>query len=105
MMTFVIRRKTKEIGIRKVNGATPGNVIRMLNGHFIPWIGVAFVMAVPASWYVMRQWLMNFAYKASLDWWVFALSGILVLFLSGVSVSWQTWRAASLDPVKSLSNE
>ncbi|MCD8178139.1 MAG: ABC transporter permease [Tannerellaceae bacterium] len=105
IMTFVIKRKTKEIGIRKVNGATSGDIIRMLNNRFILWIGVAFIIAIPASWYVMNQWLQNFARKTSLDWWIFALSGLLVFLLSAISISWQSWYAANLNPVKSLKTE
>ncbi|MDR2913609.1 MAG: ABC transporter permease [Tannerella sp.] len=105
IMAFVIKRKTKEIGIRKVNGATPGDIIRMLNSRFVVWIGVAFVIAVPVSWYVMNYWLQNFAHKTSLDWWIFALSGLLVLLISVTSVSWQSWYAANQDPVKALKTE
>lgn len=105
IMTFVIKRKTKEIGIRKVNGATPGDIIRMLNNRFVIWIGIAFLIAVPVSYYVMNRWLQSFAHKTSLDWWVFALSGLFVLLLSAVSISWQSWHAATLNPVKSLKSE
>ena len=105
IMSFVIKRKTKEIGIRKVNGATSGNIIGMLNKRFAIWIGIAFVIAIPVSYYVMSLWLQNFANKTTLDWWVFALSGLLVLLLSAISISWQSWYAATIDPVKSLKSE
>ena len=105
IMAFVIKRKTKEIGIRKVNGATPGDIVRMLNNRFVAWIGMAFVIALPVSYYVMERWLQSFAHKTPLDWWIFALSGLLVLLLSVVSISLQSWHAASLNPVKSLRNE
>lgn len=105
IMAFVIKRKTKEIGIRKVNGATPGHIIRMLNSRFIIWISIAFVIAVPVSYYVMNYWLRNFAHKTSLDWWIFALSGLLVLLLSAASVSWQSWRVANQNTVNALKTE
>lgn len=105
IMAFVIKRKMKEIGIRKVNGATPGDIIRMLNSRFVLWMGIAFVIAVPVSWYVMNYWLQNFAHKTSLDWWIFALSGLFVLLLSVAAISWQSWRAAIIDPVKTLKSE
>ncbi len=105
IMAFVIKRKTKEIGIRKVNGATPGDIVRMLNSRFMLWIGIAFVIAVPISYSVMNYWLQNFAHKTSLDWWIFALSGLLVLLLSAASVSWQSWYAANQNPVKALKTE
>ena len=105
IMAFVIKRKTKEIGIRKVNGATPIHIIRMLNSRFFAWIGVAFVIAVPVSYYAMNYWLQHFSRKTSLDWWVFALSGLLVLLLSVTSISWQSWRAANQNTVKALKTE
>ena len=105
IMSFVIKRKTKEIGIRKVNGATSGDIVRMLNKRFAIWIGVAFVIAIPASYYVMTRWLQSFAIKTTMDWWVFALSGLLVLLLSAVSISLQSWRAATINPVKTLKTE
>lgn len=106
VMAFVVKRKTKEIGVRKVHGATSSDIIRMLNSRFVIWIGgAAFVLAVPGAYIVMRRWLENFAYKTSLDWWIFALAGASVLLLSIAAVSWQSWRAASLNPVKTLKTE
>jgi len=105
IMSFVIKRKTKEIGIRKVNGATPRNIISMLNKRFVIWIGIAFVIAIPVSYYVMNLWLQSFAKKTTLDWWVFALSGLLVLLLSTASITLQSWYAASINPVKTLKSE
>ena len=105
IMAFVIKRKTKEIGIRKVNGATPQNIIRMLNNRFLIWIGVAFMVAIPLAWYVMNRWLENFVHKTQLSWWIFAVAGLSVLLLSVVSISWQSWHAANLNPVKSLKTE
>ncbi len=105
IMTFVIKRRTKEIGIRKVNGATPADIIKMLNNRFAIWIGIAFLIAIPGSYYVMTRWLENFAHKTSMDWWIFALSGLFVFLLSTVSISWQSWHAATLNPVKSLRSE
>ena len=105
IMSFVIKRKTKEIGIRKVNGATPGDIVRMLNKRFVIWIGIAFVVAIPASYYVMERWLQSFALKTTLDWWVFALSGLIVFLLSTISISWQSWHAATINPVKTLKSE
>ncbi len=105
IMTFVIKRKTKEIGIRKVNGATPADIVRMLNNRFVLWIAIAFVITIPVSYFVMSRWLQSFAHKTSLDWWIFGLSGLLVFLLSAISISWQSWYAATLNPVKSLRSE
>lgn len=101
-MAFIIRRRTKEIAVRKINGASTGEIIRLLNANFIRYICIAFVVAVPLSWYVLHSWLQRFAYKTSLDWWLFALAGLVVLSVSLLSVSLQSWRAATLDPVRGL---
>ena len=101
-MAFIIRRRTREIGIRKVFGASVVDIIRMLNMDFIRYIALAFAIAVPVAWYVMYRWLERFAYRTSLDWWIFALAGLVVLLLSVVSVSMQTWRAANKDPVETI---
>ena len=104
-MAFIIRRRTKEIGIRKVYGASVREIIRMLNMDFIRYIALAFVIAVPVAWYVMHRWLEQFAYRTSLDWWIFALSGLSILFISVVSVSLQSWRAAIANPVDAIKSE
>ncbi|MDR0349760.1 MAG: ABC transporter permease [Tannerella sp.] len=105
IMAFIIKRKTKEIGIRKVNGATPVHIVKLLNNQFVKWIGAAFLIAIPLSWYVMNRWLENFAHKTSLNWWMFAIAGLFVFLLSAISISWQSWHAANLNPVKSLKTE
>ncbi|MDR1022208.1 MAG: hypothetical protein LBL94_02890 [Prevotellaceae bacterium] len=105
IMAFIIRRKTKEIGIRKVSGATLMDVVRLLNNRFILWIAAAFVPAVPLAWWMMTRWQEHFAQKARLDWWIFALAGLSVCLISTLAVSWQSWRAARFNPVKSLSIE
>jgi len=104
-MAFIIRRRTKEIGIRKIHGASVWEIIRMLNMDFIRYIALAFVIAVPVAWYVMHRWLERFAYRTSLDWWIFALAGLSVLLVSVVSVSLQSWRAATENPVKAIKTE
>ena len=101
-MAFIIRRRTKEIAIRKVNGATAGLVVRMLNINFIRYIAIAFAVAVPVSWLVLHGWLRRFAYRTTLDWWIFAASGAAVLIISLLSVSLQSWRAATINPVRGL---
>lgn len=101
-MAFIIRRRTKEISIRKVNGASEWNIVGMLNYNFIRYIALAFVAAVPLSWLVLHIWLQRFAYKTSLDWWIFASAGVIVLSVSLLSVSLQSWRAAVLNPVEGV---
>ena len=101
-MAFIIRRRTREIGIRKVFGADVREIIRMLNMDFIRYIALAFAIAVPCAWYIMHRWLERFACRTSLDWWIFVLAGLTVLLVSVVSVSLQSWRAANRNPVEAI---
>jgi putative ABC transport system permease protein len=98
-------RRTKEIGLRKVNGATIQEVIILLNRDIVRWVIIAFIIAVPIALLVMHRWLQNFAYKTHLSWWIFILGGILALFISLIAVSWQSWRAATKNPVEALRYE
>ncbi len=97
--------KTKEIGIRKVNGARISEVLVMLNKDFVKWVTIAFVIATPIAWYAVHKWLQDFAYKTEISWWIFALAGLLALGIALLTVSWQSWKAASRNPVESLRNE
>jgi putative ABC transport system permease protein len=97
--------KIKEIGIRKVNGARVTEIIVMLNKDFIRWVVIAFVLACPIAWYAMHKWLQNFAYKTSLNWWVFALAGAAAVAVALLTISWQSWRAATRNPVEALRYE
>ena len=97
--------KTKEIGIRKVNGARISEMMAMLNRDFVKWVAIAFVIATPVAYYAMNKWLENFAYKTTLSWWIFALAGVLALGIALLTVSWQSWRAASRNPVEALRYE
>lgn len=105
LIIFISRDRIKEIGIRKVNGATVLEVVRMLNKNVLIWLGIAFVVATPLAYYAMSRWLENFAYKTTLSWWVFALSGLMVLLVALVTVSWQSWHAARKNPVEALKYE
>jgi putative ABC transport system permease protein len=102
---FSIKRRIKEIGIRKVNGARITEIIALLNKDFIKWVLIAFTIAVPVIWYVMNLWLKNFAYRTSLSWWIFALAGVIALGIALLTVSWQSWRAATRNPVEALRYE
>lgn len=97
--------KVKEIGIRKINGATISEILIMLNREFIFWFGISFIIACPVAWYIGNRWLMNFAYKASLAWWIFILAGLTSLIIILLTVSWQSWRAATRNPVEALRYE
>ncbi|MFA6400199.1 MAG: FtsX-like permease family protein [Salinivirgaceae bacterium] len=102
---FVIERRRKEVGIRKVNGASILEVILMLNQSFISWVIVALVIATPIAFIAMNRWLQNFAYKTPLSWWIFTLAGIIALGIAIVTVSWQSWKAATRNPVEALRYE
>lgn len=105
LIVFISRDRVKEIGIRKVNGASIFEVVRMLNKSVLIWLGVAFVIATPIAYYAMNRWLENFAYKTALSWWIFALAGLAALVVALLTVSWQSWRAASRNPVEALRYE
>jgi putative ABC transport system permease protein len=102
---FNTKQRIKEIGIRKVNGATIKEVMTLLNRDFVKWVAIAFVVAMPIAWYAMHIWLENFAYKTTLSWWIFALAGLLALGIALLTVSWQSWRAATRNPVEALRYE
>ncbi|RUT73487.1 ABC transporter permease [Ancylomarina longa] len=102
---FTTKQRTKEIGIRKVNGAKTIEIIAILNGDFVKWVGIAFIIACPISYYTMTKWLENFAYRTELNWWIFALAGFIALGIALLTVSWQSWRAATRNPVESLRYE
>lgn len=104
-MAFIIKRKRKEIGIRKINGATAGEIVLMLNLKFIPWIMLSFLIAVPFAYFVLNKWLENFAYQITLHWWIFALAGLFVFLIALLSVSWQSWRAAIKNPIDAVKSE
>ncbi len=101
----VTERRVKEIGIRKINGASIGEVVKMLNREFFITVVASFLIATPIAYYVMSRWLQGFAYKTGLSWWIFAASGVIALIITLFTVSWQSWRAASRNPVEALRYE
>jgi putative ABC transport system permease protein len=105
MAEFTTRSRTREIGIRKVNGATAGSIVRILNLSFLKWIIPGIVAGIPFGWYFMHKWLISFAYRTSLDWWIFLAASLAALLVALLTVSWQTWRAARRNPVVSLRYE
>lgn len=105
MASFLVKRRTKEIGIRKINGARVSEILAMLNIDFIKWVSIAFIIACPLAWFIMFKWLQNFAYKTEMTWWIFGLAGIIALGIALLTVSWQTWRASIKNPVEALRYE
>lgn len=102
---FIVETHTKEIGIRKTNGAKTFEIVKMLNTDLVKWVFIACIIACPIAWYALRTWLSGFAYKTELSWWIFALAGIIALGIALLTVSWQSWRAAKINPVESLRYE
>ncbi len=105
LAAFVAEQRTKEIGVRKVNGARIGQILYLLNRNFMKWVMIAFVISSPIAYYTMSKWLEAFAYKTSLNWWVFALAGLAALVVTIITVSWISWRAATRNPVEALRYE
>ena len=99
------RLRIREIGIRKINGAGISEMIRMLNKDFIKWVFVSSLIAFPVAWYALTKWLQGYAYKTGLSWWLFAFAGVTALAISVITVSWQSWKASSMNPVETLRYE
>ena len=102
---YTARKRTKEIAIRKVNGASKKDIMLLLNSNFLMLNLIAFVIAIPAVILFINHWLQNFSYKTTLNWWVFVLAGLCTATIVFVTVSWQSWRAASANPVDVLKSE
>lgn len=105
LVSFMTVQKTKEVGIRKVLGAGVGNILLLFSKEFTLLIALAFVIAVPVSWYVMSNWLNNFVYRIEISWTVFAIAMALSLLIAWLSVGYKALRAALVNPVKSLRTE
>ena len=105
LVSFIAERRTKEIGIRKVLGASYGSVVRMLSREFIGWVLFANVIAWPIGLYIMSRWLRSFVFSAPIPWWIFPAAGSLALLIAIITVSLQTLKAALSDPIHSLRHE
>ncbi|HEY8915795.1 MAG TPA: ABC transporter permease [Chitinophaga sp.] len=105
LATYTAEQRTKEIGVRKVLGASVGSVVALLSKDFLKLILVALLLATPIAWWGMDQWLNEFAYKTTIDWWIFALAGLLAMGIALLTVSFQSIKAALTDPVKSLRSQ
>ncbi|MEM9674137.1 MAG: ABC transporter permease, partial [Bacteroidota bacterium] len=105
LISYTIVQRTKEIGIRKVLGATESSIVRLLSKDFLVLVLIAFVIATPIAWYVLQQWLADFAYRTPMHWWVFALAGVVATFIAMLTVSIQSVKAAVSNPVDALRNE
>jgi putative ABC transport system permease protein len=104
LIVFNARYKAKEIAIRKVNGSSIGEVMLMLNRNVLIQLGIAFVVAVPIAYYIMHKWLENFAYKTTIHWWIFLLGGLVILLITLITVSAQSFKAATKNPTVTLNS-
>ncbi|MCP4313365.1 MAG: FtsX-like permease family protein [Bacteroidetes bacterium] len=98
-------RRKKEIGIRKVNGATSMEILRMMNKQYTRYVLLSFLIAILPAWYYMQRWLANYAYKTKISWWIFFAAGSVTLLIALLTTSWKSWQAASKNPVESLRSE
>jgi len=105
LSSYALTQKTKEIGIRKVTGGRILEIMLMLNKNFIKWVAIAIVIAAPIAWFSLHKWLEKFANKTELSWWIFVLAGLIALCIAIFTISWQSWRAATRNPVEALRYE
>jgi ABC-type antimicrobial peptide transport system permease subunit len=105
LATFTAQRRTKEIGVRKVLGASVGNLIRLVSVDFLKLVIIAIVIAIPVGWFVMNKWLENFAYKTDISWWIFLAAAAMAILIAVLTVSFQAIRAAVANPVEALRSE
>jgi putative ABC transport system permease protein len=105
LSSYAIQQRTKEIGVRKVLGASVPHVVALLSRDFLKLVLISSVIAFPIAWWAMHKWLEDFAYRVSISWWIFFVSGILALLIAVLTVGFQAIKAAIANPVKSLRTE
>jgi len=105
LVTFMAEQRTKEIGVRKVLGASVSNVVALLSKDFLLLVLIACVFAFPVAWWAMNKWLQDFSYRINITWWVFAIAGFAAFIIALITVSFQAFKAAIANPVKSLRTE
>lgn len=105
LAAFTTEQRAREIGIRKVLGATVSEIAAMLSKDFVKLVVVAILIATPMAWWAMNKWLQDFAYRIDIQWWMFVLAGFTAVAIALLTVSWQAIRAALANPVKSLRAE
>jgi predicted permease len=105
LVSFTVARRAKEIGIRKILGASVGNIVQLLSRDLLGLVLISILLGTPIAWYFAHQWLQDFAFRIDIQWWVFALAGLIALLIAFATVGYQAFRAAMMNPVESLRNE
>jgi putative ABC transport system permease protein len=105
LAAFMIKQRVREIGIRKVLGASSANITAMLSFEFLKLVLIAILVSFPVTWFAMYKWLQDFAYRVDIHWWVFILAGIGAIAIAFITISFQSIKAALANPVKSLRSE
>jgi len=105
LVTYAAEQRTKEIGIRKVLGATVANIVAMISKDFLKLVFIAFLFAFPLAWWAMNKWLQDFAYRVNMGWWIFFIAGAVAILIALLTVCFQAIKAAMANPVKSLRTE
>jgi putative ABC transport system permease protein len=105
LSSYTVKQRVKEIGIRKVLGASTVNIVALLSGNFIRLVLIAILLSSPLAYFLMRNWLQDFAYRIDIEWWVFALVGLLAIAIALLTTSLQSIKAAVMNPVESLKSE
>ncbi len=105
LVMYTITQRTKEIGVRKVLGASVSLIIALISKDFLRLVLIAFIIATPLAWIGINQWLQNFAYRTTVTWWIFGAAGLFMMAVAFITLSFQTIKAAIANPVKSLRTE
>jgi ABC-type antimicrobial peptide transport system permease subunit len=105
LVSFTVARRTKEIGIRKILGASVSSIVQLLSRDLLGLVGISILLGSPIAWYFAHQWLQNFAFRVPIQWWIFVLAGLIALVIALGTVGYQAVRAALMNPVQSLRNE
>ena len=105
LTAFSAEQRKKEIGVRKVLGASVSGIVQLLSKEFLKLVGVSILIATPIAWWAMNKWLQSFVYRITISWWMFALAGLIAVAIALITVSFQSIKAAIANPVKSLRTE
>ncbi|MDM8173035.1 FtsX-like permease family protein [Olivibacter sp. 47] len=105
LIALTITQRVKELGVRKVLGASTMHIVRLLSNDFVKLICVAILIASPVAWWMMNRWLANFAYRMDIPWWIFVVAGLVAMIIALLTLSWQAVRASLANPVESLRDD